>query len=673
MGGEGDRLNSVHYRPDIDGLRTFAVLPVILYHAGVAGFGGGYVGVDVFFVISGYLIAGILLADLERGRYSIGKFYERRIRRIFPALSIVVAATLAAGAVFLTPATLTDVGKSALAVGAFASNFYFWKSVDYFADAHAVQPLLHTWSLAVEEQFYIVFPPFLALLFRRRWPIVPILAALAAVSFAGAAWLVHIKPTGTFYLPFTRAWELLAGVLIAAGAFSRTARQPVREVAGAIGLALIVLPILFYTSKTVFPGLTALPPVLGAALIIWSGEGAPTRAARLLAFKPFVWIGLISYSLYLWHVPIFSYAAYLCGGAMPPAGAAAAIVATFVLAWSTYRWIETPFRAGAAGFRVGHPVVAGIVAMVVAIGAGGTLVAAKGWPQRLDTRGAMLVDAAADKDRFHRECLSVGDTVLPVENACRLGVPGVEPSVLLWGDSHAMVTATAMERAARTAGAAFLFSATADCPIGLGFEIDDGTEPALTRSASYEHCDDYNRAMLALALSRPSIRHVVLSARWTNWRIGEPANPAESTVDIRLRGDSGVAGSVAGNAPIFERGFLNLIDELRAAGKQVTIVGPLPEPAFNVPDRLFVERFGVVAPAGAIPYDRYLTRHRRILGFFGGIERAKRATFIWPASVVCRHDACPIETAAGPTFFDHNHLSIDAARRTASLYAPLFR
>ena len=660
------------YRPDIDGLRTLAVLPVILYHAGVAMCGGGYVGVDVFFVISGYLIAGILLADLERGRYSIGKFYERRIRRIFPALSVVVAATLAAGAVFLTPATLTDVGKSALAVGAFASNFYFWKSVDYFADAHAVQPLLHTWSLAVEEQFYIVFPPFLALLFRRRWPIVPILAALAVVSFAGAAWLVHIKPTGTFYLPFTRAWELLAGVLIAAGAFSRTARQPLREVAGAIGLALIVLPILFYTSKTVFPGLTALPPVLGAALVIWSGEGAPTRTARLLAFKPFVWIGLISYSLYLWHVPIFSYAAYLHGGVMPPAGAAAAIVATIVLAWATYRWIETPFRAGDTGFRVRRPVVAGIAAMVVAIGAGGALVAAKGWPQRLDARGAMLVDAAADKDRFHRECLSVGDTVLPVENACRLGAPGVEPSVLLWGDSHAMVTATAMEAAARTAGAAFLFSATADCPIGLGFEIDDGTEPALTRSASYENCDDYNRAMLGLALSRPAIKRVVLSARWTNWRIGEPANPAESSVDIRLRDDSGVAGSVAGNAPIFERGFLRLVKELQAAGKQVTIVGPLPEPQFNVPDRLFVERFGLVTPAGAISYDRYLMRHRRILAFFTDIERDKLATFIWPTSVICRRRTCPIESKGAPVFFDHDHLSFQAAERTARIYTHIF-
>ncbi len=648
------------------------MLPVVLFHAGVAGFGGGYVGVDVFFVISGYLIAGILLADLERGRYSIGRFYERRIRRIFPALSIVVAATLAAGAVLLTPVTLVDVSKSALAVGAFASNFFFWKSVDYFADAHAVQPLLHTWSLAVEEQFYIVFPPFLAFLFRRRSPIVPILAALALVSFVGAAWLVHVKPTGTFYLPFTRAWELLAGVLIAAGAFPRGASLRARNAAGAAGLALVLLPVFLYTSKTVFPGLTALPPVLGAALIIWSGEGEPTRVARLLALKPLVWIGLISYSLYLWHVPIFSYAAYLYGGAMPPAAAVAAIVATCLFAWASYRWIETPFRAG-AGFRVKRPVVAGVAAMVVVIGAAGALVAAQGWPGRLDARGAMLVDAAADKDRFHRECLSVGEKIVPPERACRLGAAGVEPSVLLWGDSHAMVTATAMEQAARARGASFLFAASADCPVGLGFEIDGGTEPSVTHQGAYRYCGTYNREMLALALATPSIRRVVLSSRWTNWRIGEPANPAEGAVDIRLRDDSGLSSSGAANAAIFERGFLRLLTALRAGGKQVFVVGPVPEPRFSVPERLFVERFGLVDRAGPIAWQRYLDRHRRILAFFAKVDQAHLATFIWPASALCARDICPIEDARGPTYFDHNHLSLHTARQTAPLYAPVFR
>ena len=671
-GRKGAVLTQAGYRPDIDGLRAVAVLPVVLFHAGLPGFAGGYIGVDVFFVISGYLIAGILLSDLERDRYSIRRFYERRIRRIFPALAAVVAATLAAGAVLLTPASLTQVSRSALAVGAFCSNVFFWKSVDYFADAHAAQPLLHTWSLAVEDQFYIVFPPFLAFIYRRRWPIVPIFAALAIVSFAAAAALVFVKPSATFYLPVTRAWELLAGALLAAGAGPQRIGTTARGWAGAVGLALILLPVFLYNAHTPFPGAAALPPVLGTVLIIWSGAAGPTSVSRLLSLKPFVWLGLISYSMYLWHVPIFSYAAYVAGGTMPPALAVAAVGGTLVMAWASYRWVETPFRAG-AGFRVPRPALVGVAVMVLAIGAAGTLAAAKGWPDRLDARGRMLVDAAADKDRMHRECMSVDQTIVPPERACRLGAPGAAPKVLLWGDSHAMVTASAMEVEARRRGAAFLFAATADCPIGLGFEIDGGTEPGLTHAAAYRFCGEYNLQMLALALSRPDLRRVVLSSRWTNWRIGEPANPAESSVDVRLRDEQGVARSGAENAAIFERGFLRLLGELRAAGKQVFVVGPLPEPEVNVPERLFVERFGAIARTGPIPVARYQQRHRRILAFFARVRRAGLAEFIWPASVLCVRDMCPIESVGGPNFFDHDHLSMRAAHQTAPLYAPVFR
>lgn len=671
-GGEGGILIRTGYRADIDGLRAVAVLPVVLFHAGLPGFSGGYVGVDVFFVISGYLIAGILLADLERGTYSIRRFYERRIRRIFPALATVVAATLAAGAVLLTPAALVEVGRSALAVGAFASNFFFWKSVDYFADAHAVQPLLHTWSLAVEEQFYIVFPPLLAFIVRRRWPVVPILATLAALSFVGAAALVFVKPSATFYLPFTRAWELLAGVLIAAGAAPKGVSSTMRGWAGTVGILLILVPIALYTSRTPFPGLAAIPPVLGTALFIWSGEAGPTAAGRLLSARPIVAIGLISYSLYLWHVPIFSYAGYLTGGAMTAIGACAAVAASFALAWASYRFVETPFRGG-RGFRVGRPVLAGMAAMVLVIGTAGVLVAAGGWPLRLDARGLTLVNAAADKDRMHRECLSVGDTIVPPARACRLGMADAKPRVLLWGDSHAMVTATAMEDAAKGRHAAFLFAATADCPVGLGFEIDQGFERKLTSAAAYRYRGAYNRAMLRLALSDPAIERVVLSSRWTNWRIGEPANPAESNVDVRLRDDGGVARSGVDNAAIFERGFRSLLAALRDGGKQVFVVGPVPEPAFNVPERLFVERFGTLPRTGPMPYDRYEQRHRRILRLFKKVDGEGLATFIRPATVLCRDGDCPLEADGAPNFFDHNHLTIRAARRTALLYDPVFR
>ncbi|MBN8807525.1 MAG: acyltransferase [Sphingomonas sp.] len=659
------------YRPDIDGLRTIAVLPVVLFHAGLAGFGGGYVGVDVFFVISGFLITGILLRDIDRDSYSIANFYRRRIRRIFPALVAVVLTCLVLGWLVLTPEEYEKLGLSAVAVAAFVSNFYFWKSADYFDNAQAIRPLLHTWSLAVEEQFYIFFPPLFALLAKKRrtW-VVPVLATIAVASLAIAAVLVYRKPSAAFYLPVTRTWELMLGSLLAIAPPTIGGRRT-RSLAGMVGLLLILVPVFLFTSHTVFPGVSALPPVLGAALIIWSGaaEHVPT-VARLLGTAPMTFIGRISYSLYLWHVPVFAFAVYLTGAEMGLGLAAGMIALSFVLAWASYRWIEMPFRIARAERRW-SPVTAGLIGMAVVLAVSGVVATTHGLPSRLGPRGAMLVDAARDKDRVHRECLSVGDTIVEPANACRLGTPGVTPTALLWGDSHAMVTATALEAAAQARHGAFLFAATADCPVGIGFAIDTGTEKALTETPSYRFCARYNAEMLRIALATPSIRDVVLSSRWTNWRIGEPANPAESKVDIRLRDDTGVATSVAGNATIFERGFRKLVDTLVAAGKRVTIVGPLPEPAFNVPQRLFVEQFGMAGSASPIKLADYRRRHQNILAIFARIRRPG-VTFVWPTDTLCQRDLCPIESRGRPMFFDHNHLSVDAAKLTAPLYLPIF-
>lgn len=660
------------YRPDIDGLRTIAVLPVVLFHAGLAGVGGGYVGVDVFFVISGYLITGILLKDIDRGSYGILGFYRRRIRRIFPALIVVVLACLAIGWLTLTPEEYEKLGQSAVAVGAFVSNFYFWKSADYFDNAQAIRPLLHTWSLAVEEQFYIFFPPLFAVLARRRrGAVAPVLAAIAVASFALAAWLVFKKPSATFYLPLTRAWELLAGSLLAVHAFAPGAGPRARGAAGTAGLALILVPVALYSAHTPFPGLAALPPVLGAALVIWSGAGEHAHpVGRLLGTAPMIFVGRISYSLYLWHVPVFAFAVYLTGAALGPALGAAAIALSFVLAWASYRWVETPFRVARSVPRW-SPVAVGLAGMGGVLAASLAVAATHGLPSRLGPRGAMLVAVARDKERFHRECLSVGDVIVEPANACRLGTPGVAPTAMLWGDSHAMVTATPMEIAARSRHAAFLFAATADCPVGIGFAIDTGTAKALTETPSYRFCQRYNDEMLRIALTTPSIRDVVLSSRWSNWRIGEPPNPVEGDDDIRLRDDGGVAASGAANAAIFDRGFRRLLDALTAAGKRVTIVGPLPEPSFNVPQRLFVEQFGMAGSAGPIRLSDYQRRHRRILAMFAAVRRPG-VSFVWPMAALCERGVCPIEAHGRPMFFDHNHLSFEAAQRTARLYLPIF-
>ena len=662
------------YRRDIDGLRTLAVVPVVLYHAGVPGFSGGFVGVDIFFVISGYLITQLLVADFEADRFSIATFYERRVRRIFPALTVVLGFCLAVGYVIFDPANFARLGKSAGFVALFLSNFFFWKEVDYFTPAAHGDPLIHTWSLAVEEQFYIFYPLFLLFLLRRNWPLRRTLLVVAAGSLAAAVLLLPYKPSATFYLLPTRAWELLAGGWLAVGPARAAWTLTVQRIGSLAGICLLALPIMLYDDNTPFPGLAAMVPVAGAMVLIGLPADERDPVKRLLAWEPMVLVGQASYSFYLWHVPLLSFARYLRGGSLSLPAALAICAVSLIVALVSLRWIERPFRRPRRDRRyralaVGVPVAA----MVACAGAALAIVQGGGLPARLDPAAQRLVAAQADRQRHHFECMSNGDRIVPPGRACRLGTADAVPRLLLWGDSHAAVTASAIELAAKRKGGSFLFAASADCPPGLGFSISETTEPVLTTTPSYRYCDDYNRAMFDLATRDPQIATVVISSRWTNWRIGEPANPAESDVDLRLRDDTGVAASVAGNRAIFERGFIRLLTGLTRAGKQVVLVGPIPEPTVSVPEALFVERFGFAPRLAPIPVSAFTMRHARIADIFARVAAAVPGIrIVHPEVRLCDKVSCPVIVAGRPVYFDHNHLSVDAARRTADLYEPLF-
>lgn len=557
------RISSSAYRPDIDGLRTLAVVPVVLFHAGIPYVSGGFVGVDVFFVISGFLITGIIAREIAQGRFSLLEFYRRRARRIFPALSVVVLATIAVGCLILTTKELANLGSSAASIAAFASNFYFWKSVSYFDPG--IQPLLHTWSLAVEEQYYVFFPLMLiALRGRQRW-MAPALCTVFAGSLAVSILLVSVKPSAAFYLLPSRAWELMLGGLLAFGQFGKPSGQLQGRIASVLGWLGIVIPIFAYTSATPFPGIAALPPAIGAALLIWGGGWG-------LSSRLTVGIGLLSYSLYLWHLPVIDFAKYLSDAPLSPLAALVASGVSLGLAALTYKYVETPFRTGqdkkrlALQAAVGMPLLAAIAL---------TLVATAGLPWRMSPLQSRQLAVVSDENRHPSRCMTVDAQIVDPNAPCQFGE---HPSALLWGDSHAMVTATSL----KAAGVPFLFAADADCPIGVGLSIDPAHGGALVSQASYRNCGNYNANMLARAL-RPDIKTVILSARWTNWRIGEPANPAESAVDLRLADSTGPAKDAADNRVKFERGFLALIDKLTGSGKNVVIVGPLPEPTYNVP------------------------------------------------------------------------------------------
>ncbi|MCB5200694.1 acyltransferase, partial [Loktanella sp. TSTF-M6] len=299
-------MNFTGYRRDIDGLRTLAVVPVVLGHAGLGLFAGGFVGVDVFFVISGFLITGILVRELEQGRFSLIDFYERRARRILPALFVVLAACIVVFWFLLLPQHYVVIGKAGIASLLFSSNIYFFR-IDsaYFANATSMQPLLHTWSLAVEEQFYIVFPVLLWLIAAwRRTSRTLLIAGLSLASFALAVWMVPRHPVAAFYLTPTRVWELGLGALLALGAFPALRHRLLAELVAAAGLVAIAWAVFTLDKTDPFPGLNALAPCLGAVAIIWAGQSQITLTGRLLSTRGMVGIGLMSYSLYLVHWPV---------------------------------------------------------------------------------------------------------------------------------------------------------------------------------------------------------------------------------------------------------------------------------------------------------------------------------------------------------------------------------
>ena len=330
------------YRPEIDGLRALAVIPVILFHAGFELFSGGFVGVDVFFVISGYLITTILIDDIENKRFSIINFYERRARRILPAMFFVMLVCIPFAWMLMMPSQMKDFSQSLVAVSLFASNILFWRESDYFAAATEEKPLLHTWSLAVEEQYYVLFPIFLILAWRYGknrvfWMIV----VMAAVSLLLSEWGWRNKASANFYLAPTRAWELLAGSIAAFIVQKRGVQK--NNFLALLGLSAIIFSIFAYDEGTPFPSVYALVPVVGVVFLVLYAE-KETLAARLLSTKVFVGVGLISYSAYLWHQPLFAFARIRLIEHPPLTLMLSLSVAAIILAYLSWKYVEQPFR-----------------------------------------------------------------------------------------------------------------------------------------------------------------------------------------------------------------------------------------------------------------------------------------------------------------------------------------
>jgi peptidoglycan/LPS O-acetylase OafA/YrhL len=491
------------YRPEIDGLRTVAVLPVILFHAGFTFFSGGFVGVDIFFVISGYLITSILAAEIAQGHFSILKFYERRARRILPALFFVIIATLPFALAWMLDSDLQNLGRSIMSVAVFASNLFFWRNTDYFDPAAGEQPLLHTWSLAVEEQYYIFFPLFLLLAWKLKKPgLTLFILCITCVSLALAEWGATYHPAINFYLLPTRAWELLAGSLTAMVLFRTSGVaapaagfNPYKAALAIIGVAMVLYSIFGFEETTPFPSLYTVIPVLGTCLIILFAS-PQCVTGKVLSLKPMVWIGLLSYSAYLWHQPIFALyrLSPLQFSNYDEAIFPLLIIAVFVLAWISWKYIEAPFRYKNRISQAGVFKWA-VASIVLLLAIGGTLNTV--FKPQVDPMAVNVQDCDGyDSGGSELVCKKIG-------TGSRL--------VVLFGDSHVLPLVDAFSE---DAGMTYMFVSIPGCPPLVGLERYDGI-------GNSSNCDKPGQlARYAEQVANLQPEKIILVGRWTLYMHG---------------------------------------------------------------------------------------------------------------------------------------------------------
>jgi peptidoglycan/LPS O-acetylase OafA/YrhL len=486
------------YRREIDGLRALAILPVMLFHAGFTTFSGGFVGVDVFFVISGYLITKIILADLEQGKFSFVNFYERRARRILPALYFIMFVCIPFAWFWLLPTDMKEFSQSLVAVPVFASNILFWSESGYFDTAAELKPLIHTWSLAVEEQYYVLFPLFLMLFWKlgkRR--LLYILGLVFAASLALAQWAAYSEPAAAFYLLPTRTWELLIGVF-AAFFLSQAKRKEFSkrssDFAGWLGITLILYAIFNYSKTTPFPALYALVPTLGTVLIILFSN-QQTTSGKFLGSKVFVQIGLVSYSAYLWHQPLFAF--FRHSGFERSKGVYFLLgLLTLAFAYMTWTYIEAPFRKRRKYRRR---------TIFTFCLLGGAFFVSFGWygnqTNGFDKRTGMVIfkDLTYDTSKLgYRQCDDPVTSKEPELNYCMSSSSA--PNAWIIGDSHADDKFYGIEKSVQSYS--WKLVGNSSCPPLMGVKVKsiDGTECTEKLEKLFAHIDSY-----------PHIKIVVLS------------------------------------------------------------------------------------------------------------------------------------------------------------------
>lgn len=652
---------SIQYRPDIDGLRAAAILSVIAYHAEL-GLRGGFTGVDVFFVISGYLITSILFADFEEnGRVSFKRFYARRVARIAPSLFLVVMTVMAVGALTLSTSTFEvhALAKSGVAAILFSSNLYFLSIAnDYFSVGIEASPLLHTWSLGIEEQYYIVWPILLSILGkivgpqRSRQAFILTIGVLLTGSFVYCAVVAQSAPSIAFYSPLSRIWELGIGSLIALLPRQRVDRRTATAVS-ALGLMLIVTGFLIARPGPYFPFPGALLPTVGTALVIF-GNGYSQRSpiSRALSARVPVALGKVSYAWYLWHWPFLAFGHILNAGPPTPLARLAVVAASLIVAFATVAIYEQPLRDFARRLSSERVVAFGALAGIIALVAtSGIYAMAKLHILPEDPR---IAAAFNDRPAKSVQCLLGDSPIVRIPLKCL--AKGRRPKIVLWGDSHADQWAPALENWANKHGWQVEQLTLAACPPLIGLT------PAATGGGPYNTCRNFNRAVWKRIEVNTTSSVVVLAANWAP-RVAGAEN---------LEGNRGIpffdyrSVSSAQSAAAMRRGLVSTLDGL--AERRIPVVVLLQTPVPGRMAAVCVVRVGAEKCAlSKALLDRQISTVDSIITEV--LRNRDGVRMLDPTAVLCGPKGCPAEIEGHIAYYDAEHVSRSAAISSKSMAA----
>ncbi|SDL41689.1 acyltransferase family protein [Paracoccus chinensis] len=647
----------MNYRPEVDGLRAVAVVPVILFHAKVAGFSGGFVGVDVFFVISGYLISGIILADLEAGRFSILRFYERRARRILPALFLTLFACTIAAWFWFLPRDLADFSQSVAATTLFLSNILFLQEAGYFDVESELKPLLHTWSLAIEEQYYILFPPVVALIWHRARSLLPsAIVLMLLASFFASVWLTRTAPQSAYFLLTTRGWELLMGVvamLILRRQAPHASVGRLHDALAFVGLGLVLWSVAAFDHRTQFPGPFALVPTLGTVLVLLCARPG-TWMQRVLSWPLLVLIGLVSYSAYLFHQPMLAFLRYMIPAEPALAVRLALVLAVFPLAWLSWKYVEMPFRAGQGVSR--RAVFTGATAGILGFVALGAVGHHRDGYVRFDLSPEAIATLRSLERSGLEECRDLTDCLSP---------PLRPEDVLLIGDSNAFHFSAPLAEALADQGRRLVSLTRGGCfPSDRTIRVNRSAEFNAECRAYYAQLFDYLRG----DLQKP--RTVLLSAAWAAYYYGSDyfaQNTAQQTPFANARVtllDSPPRPESERRAEI-TREILSLLGLLSERFEHVCVVGPLPFLTNNFRGGIPA----VLAGIQGVSRDDFLNETDELLASFAADTLPSRVRVLYPHEQICSSGVCDVQLEGRYLYSDIVHVSDFGAR---TVFADIF-